>query len=64
MMAEKTLKNPDLAVFAEKLSREESVALFCHGGFSTFWFAHLLGVPPHIFWSAFTLPHSCISRFF
>ena len=30
MMAEKTLKNPDLAVFAEKLSREESVALFCH----------------------------------
>ncbi|MBP5233399.1 MAG: histidine phosphatase family protein [Planctomycetes bacterium] len=43
---------------------DERVALFCHGGFSTFWFAHLLGVPPHIFWSAFTLPHSCISRFF
>lgn len=43
---------------------EKRVALFCHGGFSTFWFAHLLGLPPHLFWAGFTLPHACVSKFF
>jgi probable phosphoglycerate mutase len=44
---------------------EERVAVFCHEGFGTTWLAHLMGIPPHIFWSGFGISHSgvCVLKF-
>ncbi len=39
----------------------ERVAVFCHGGFSAAWLSHLLSIPPHLFWAAFTIGHSCVT---
>ena len=40
---------------------EERVAVFCHQGFGTTWLAHLLNIPPHIFWSSFDITHSGVT---
>ncbi len=37
---------------------EERIALFCHAGFIMCWFPYLLGIPPHLFWSAFDITHT------
>ena len=42
---------------------EERIAIFCHQGFSNCWFPHLLGIPPHIYWSSFDINHSGVSVF-
>ena len=42
---------------------EDRVALFCHQGFSTLWFSHLLQIPPQLFWSTFDVTHSSVSVF-
>jgi len=34
------------------------IAVFCHEGFSLTWLSHLLGIPPHIFWTGFGITHS------
>lgn len=39
----------------------ERIALFCHEGFTMCWFPHLLGIPPHLFWSNFSLSHSGVN---
>ena len=40
---------------------EKRVAVFCHQGFGTTWLAHLLCVPPVIFWSTFDITHSSVT---
>ncbi len=42
-------------------TNSERVAVFCHGGFGVTWLSHLLGIPPHLFWAAFTMGHSGMS---
>lgn len=37
------------------------VAVFCHQGFGTTWLAHLLSIPPVLFWSSFDLNHSSVT---
>lgn len=49
------------AAYIAKEPNEERVAVFCHEGFGITWLSHLLSVPPHIFWSHFTLAHSGVS---
>jgi len=40
---------------------DEHIALFCHAGFGTLWLAHLLGIPPHLFWSSFYMTHTGVT---
>jgi probable phosphoglycerate mutase len=40
---------------------DERVAVFCHYGFGTTWLAHLLDIPPVLFWSTFSLTHTGIT---
>ena len=40
---------------------EERIAVFCHQGFGVTWLSHLLGIPPHIFWTSFDLTHSSVT---
>lgn len=40
---------------------EERIAVFCHQGFGVTWLSHLLGIPPHIFWTTFDLTHSGVT---
>lgn len=42
---------------------EERVALFCHQGVSLLLFPYMLGIPPHLFWSAFDVNHTGVSVF-
>ncbi len=42
---------------------EEKIAVFCHGGFGLTWMAHLLQIPPHIFWAGFRVTHTGVSVF-
>jgi len=42
-------------------ANEQRVALFCHEGFTMCWFPYLLGIPPHLFWSAFSISHSGVN---
>ncbi len=44
---------------------DKKIALFCHAGFGSILLAHLLNIPPHIFWSSFDISHSgvCILKF-
>lgn len=42
---------------------EERIAVFCHGGFGLTWMAHLLQIPPHIFWAGFAVTHTGVSIF-
>lgn len=51
-------------VYRIREANEKRIAVFCHGGFSSFWFSHLLNIPPHIFWSGFTIAHSAITKIF
>ncbi len=46
-------------------SSEKRVAAFCHDNFGRTWLAHLLSIPPHVFWASFQLTHSgvCILYF-
>lgn len=37
---------------------DERIAVFCHQGFGVTWLSHLLGIPPHLFWSSFDISHS------
>ena len=39
----------------------ERVALFCHGGFTMTWLPHLLAIPPHLFWAAFSISHTGVT---
>lgn len=39
----------------------DRVALFCHEGFSMAWMPFMLGIPPHLFWSAFAVTPSGIT---
>ena len=34
---------------------DEKIAVFCHYGFGITWLSHLLGIPPHIFGSSFSI---------
>lgn len=40
---------------------EKRVAVFCHQGFGTTWLAHLLSIPPVLFWSSFDITHSSVT---
>ena len=40
---------------------DERIAVFCHQGFGVTWLSHLLGIPPHIFWTSFDLTHSSVT---
>jgi probable phosphoglycerate mutase len=40
---------------------DERVAVFCHEGFGLTWLAHLLAVPPHVFWASFGFTHSAVT---
>ena len=40
---------------------DESVALFCHGGFTMAWLPHLLALPPHLFWASFGIGHTGVT---
>ncbi|MDX2110858.1 MAG: histidine phosphatase family protein [Verrucomicrobiota bacterium] len=40
---------------------EETIALFCHGGFGLTWLAHLLAIPAPLVWSGFFLHPSSIT---
>ena len=40
---------------------KKHVAVFCHQGFGTTWLAHLLGVPPLVFWSTFDISHTSVT---
>lgn len=42
---------------------DERVAVFCHEGFGLTWMSQLLDIPPHIFWSSFSVTHSGVSIF-
>jgi len=37
------------------------VAAFCHQGFGLTWISHILGIPPHVFWSSFDITHSGVT---
>lgn len=39
----------------------ERIAVFCHQGFGVTWLSHLLGIPPHIFWTSFDISHSGVT---
>ena len=38
-----------------------NVGVFCHQGFGLTWMAHLLSIPPHIFWASFDMTHTGVS---
>ena len=40
---------------------DERVAVFCHYGFGTTWLAHLLDIPPVLFWSTFSFTHTGVT---
>src|SRR5690606_32304858 len=40
---------------------EETIALFCHGGFGLTWLAHLLRIAPPLVWTGFFLHTSSIT---
>ncbi len=40
---------------------DDRIAVFCHQAIGTTWLAHLLAVPPVIFWSTFDVNHSGIT---
>ncbi len=40
---------------------EPRIAAFCHQGFSLHWLSHLLGIPVHLFTSAFDISHTGIT---
>lgn len=42
---------------------EERVALFCHQGVTLLLVPYMLGIPPHLFWSAFDVNHTGVSAF-
>ncbi len=39
----------------------ERVAVFCHQGVGLTWIAHMLGIPPQMFWSSFDITHTGVS---
>lgn len=39
----------------------ERVAVFCHQGVGLTWMAHMLNIPPQMFWSSFDMTHTGIS---
>ena len=39
----------------------DRIAVFCHQGFGITWLSHLLGIPPHIFWTSFDYSHSGVT---
>ncbi len=49
------------AVYKITEPNDQRIAMFCHQGFGVTWLSHLLGVPPHIFWTSFDLTHSSIT---
>jgi broad specificity phosphatase PhoE len=40
---------------------EEKIAVFCHGGISLCWLAHLLEIPLTLMWSGFWIPPSSVT---
>ena len=40
---------------------DERVAVFCHYGFGMTWLAHLLNIPPVLFWSSFDINHTGVT---
>ena len=38
-----------------------NVGVFCHQGFGLTWMAHLLSIPPHIFWASFDMTYTGVS---
>lgn len=38
-----------------------NVGVFCHQGFGLTWMAHLLSIPPHIFWASFDMTHTGVT---
>lgn len=40
---------------------DDRIAVFCHQGFGITWLSHLLGIPPHLFWSSFDISHSGVT---
>ena len=42
---------------------DETVAVFCHGGFGSAWIAHLLGYPPALGFSSLTMNTSSVTTF-
>ncbi len=39
----------------------ERVAVFCHQGVGLTWMAHMLAIPPQIFWASFDVTHTGVS---
>jgi broad specificity phosphatase PhoE len=51
------------AVYRITRPNDDRIAVFCHQGFGVTWISHLLGIPPHIFWTSFDITHSGVSIF-
>ncbi len=39
----------------------DRIAVFCHQGFGVTWLSHLLGIPPHLFWTSFDFSHTGVT---
>ena len=51
----------DGSIYKITQPNNERIAVFCHQGFGTTWLSHLLGIPPHLFWSSFDISHSSVT---
>lgn len=51
------------AVYRASKANSDRVAVFCHEGAGMTWISLLLGIPAHIMWTSFSLPHSSVSIF-
>ncbi len=51
----------DGAVYKIINPNNDRIAVFCHQGFGVTWLSHLLGIPPHLFWTSFDFSHSGVT---
>ena len=51
----------DGSVYKITNPNNDRIAVFCHQGFGVTWLSHLLGIPPHMFWTSFDFSHSGVT---
>ena len=48
-------------VYKITAANNDRIAVFCHGGFISFWLSHLLNIPPHVFIAGIGINHTGVT---
>lgn len=51
----------DGSIYKITKPNDDRIAVFCHQGFGVTWLSHLIGIPPHLFWTSFDFSHSGVT---